>query len=188
MRIDHARALSIVALLMAAGCTASSTQEMAEGDPATQTADTPAQLAESLLRGVSDSSRKVIARAGLTPSRLRPGQTATLVLALRIAPGWHIYAPGAAPAFALPTRLEIALPAGLESAPGWDLPKPHKPLDGEGLIYEDTLSIQRRLRITMRAPTGPGSLVCVIHYVVCDPFMCLPPETQSMPVRFDIVR
>jgi DsbC/DsbD-like thiol-disulfide interchange protein len=155
----------------------------------THSAKGPAQkLANELLQEMKESGRLVDARAGLTPPVIRAGESATLVTAVRIKPGWHIYAPGGVSRYAIPTRLEVKLPEGISPVAGWQYP-PGKGKSGrDELIYENSVVISGSLKSAAGLNPGRRSLMCTVYYVACDESICLRLDAQSLKVDFDIIR
>jgi DsbC/DsbD-like thiol-disulfide interchange protein len=155
----------------------------------TDSAKGPAQkLANELLQGMKESGQPVAARAGLVPAVIRAGESATLVAAVKIRPGWHIYAPGGVSRYAIPTRLEVKLPEGISPVAGWKYPPGIGKQDREELIYENSVVISGSLKSAPGLNPGRRSLVCSVYYVACDESVCLPPEAQSLKVDFDIIK
>jgi len=151
-----------------------------------RSSDQPASFADALLTDIKEFSHPVIARAGLTPAELRAGDSATLVAAIKIKPGWHIYAPGGALRYTIPTRMETKLPEGMSATSDWTYPK--GTLNGEDLVYEGSVVLTLPLGADQDLGPGRRSLVCSIYYVACEGMRCLPPEGQALQVDFEIVK
>jgi DsbC/DsbD-like thiol-disulfide interchange protein len=146
------------------------------------------KLAQELLQGMKESNQPVIARAGLVPAAIRAGESAALVVAVKIKPGWHIYAPGGVSSFAIPTRVEVKLPEGIAPITGWKYPPGIAKQGREELIYENSVVISGSLKSVPGLRPGRRSLVCSVCYVVCDENVCLRPEAQMLKVDFDIIK
>jgi hypothetical protein len=62
-----------------------------------------------------DREHPVVAEARLTPATLRAGEALTLVVRVRTAPTWHVYAVGGSNGPGVPTTLTLKLPKGVEA-------------------------------------------------------------------------
>jgi DsbC/DsbD-like thiol-disulfide interchange protein len=155
----------------------------------TDSANRPTQkLANELLQGMKESGQPVAARAGLVPDVLRAGESASLVAAIKIKPGWHIYAHGGVARYAIPTRLEVKFPEGISTVAGWEYPPGIRKPGSEELIYENSAVIRGSLKSAAGLSLGRRSIVCSVYYVACDDSVCLPPVAQSLKVDFDIIK
>ncbi len=186
MKAEYHGAWRIFCLIWLLGCT----------DPVdkpdllpTQTGSSQASsLADELLDEIMEFNHPVIARAGLTPLRIRAGESTTLVTVIKIQPGWHIYAPGGTSRYAIPTQLELKLPDGILPASEWEYPAGRAQPDSEELVYENSVVITRLLKAAPELKLGSQSLVCVVYYAACEGIRCLPPEAQSLQVNFEAIK
>jgi DsbC/DsbD-like thiol-disulfide interchange protein len=131
--------------------------------------------------------RPVVAAATLQPTPARPGRTIVLVVQVRTAPGWHIYAAGADSGPAVPTSLTLKLPAGWSAAEEWVLPEAVPNQDGQGGIYEGSFAFRRSLTVPRQAAPGPVDVICELRFRACDPFSCRPPATLTVSARTEVV-
>jgi DsbC/DsbD-like thiol-disulfide interchange protein len=129
----------------------------------------------------------VVAAAALQPARARPGETVTLVIEVRTAPGWHIYAVEAGPGPVVPTALTLQLPPGWSAVGDWVVPEAGSNLDGPGKIYEGAFAFRRPLTVAEQASAGAVEVNCDLRYQACDPFGCRPPAVLTVSARADIV-
>jgi thiol:disulfide interchange protein DsbD len=149
----------------------------------------PAQkLGNELLQGITESGQPVAIRAGLAPAVIRAGESATLVAALKIRPGWHIYAPGGVSSYAIPTRLDVKLPEGISTIAGWKYPPGISRQGRDELLYENSVIISGSMKSAKGLNPGRRSLVCSVRYVACDDNVCLPPETQLLKVDLAVIK
>jgi DsbC/DsbD-like thiol-disulfide interchange protein len=146
------------------------------------------KLADELLQGIKESDQPVVVRAGIAPAVIRAGESASLVAVVKIKPGWHIYAPGGASRYAIPTRLEVRLPEGISQVAGWKYPPGIRKQGREELIYENPVVISGLLKSAPGLSPGRRSLVCSVYFVACDESVCLPPEAQPLKVDFEIIK
>ncbi|HWB13141.1 MAG TPA: protein-disulfide reductase DsbD domain-containing protein [Pirellulales bacterium] len=154
---------------------------------AAETAEAPTQGVDADDVEVDEpvGHKPVAAGVILAPSKLTAPDTATLLIRVKTAPGWHIYAVGQPAGTSQPTRLELSLPEGLE--PDGDWVYPEAVAGGGNAIYEGDFSFRRRLRLTEAAQPGRLKVGCQIAYQACDPFSCRPPETLRVETAVEVV-
>jgi hypothetical protein len=124
-------------------------------------------------RGEPDNRRPVVARAKLSPSRVRGGSL-DLLIQVQVAPIWFIHAAEGSTGPGIPTTLELSLPEGIEVDGDWVYPAPTRRPDGQA-IYEGAIEFRRRLRINAGADFRRLKVRCELRYQVCDPLSCRPP-------------
>jgi DsbC/DsbD-like thiol-disulfide interchange protein len=128
------------------------------------------------------SYNPLVAGALLVPSKLPAPGMMTLLIRVKTAPGWHIYAADRPAGAAQPTRLELKLSDGVETVGDWLYPEA-SPGAGKGqAVYEGDFAFRRRLKVTDAAVAGQFKVECEIHYQACDPFSCRPPESLHVEV------
>jgi DsbC/DsbD-like thiol-disulfide interchange protein len=125
-----------------------------------------------------DSRSPVNAAAALQPARAMKGKSFVLVVKIKIAPTWHIYAADGMVGSSIPTSLKLELPQGVEAAGEWTLPSARQ--DGESRIYEGSLQFSRQLRIGSQVKPGPIHVRCELTYQACDPFSCRAPAKKTL--------
>jgi DsbC/DsbD-like thiol-disulfide interchange protein len=152
-----------------------------------ETAQTPSEEVE-----VSEPapSNPVAAAAAILPATFKAPVTATLVIRVRTAPGWHIYAVDHPTGTAQPTRLELKLPDGVEPEGEWLNPEASLSAGaGKGqFIYEGDFTFRRRLKISEQVEPGRVEIGCQINYQACDPFLCRPPESLTVRAAAEVVQ
>jgi DsbC/DsbD-like thiol-disulfide interchange protein len=134
-----------------------------------------------------NETHPVSTAAALFPTRARVGESLTLVVQIKTAPRWHIYAPGALSGTGMPTNLKLQLPSGVEAFGDWTCPPPHPGTSGQGPIYQGSVRFARRLAISHQMISGPITVTCELGYQACDPFSCRPPETVALKATTEIV-
>ncbi len=134
-----------------------------------------------------NENHPVSTAAALSPTRARAGESLTLVVQIKTAPRWHIYATGALSGTGMPTNLKLQLPSGIEALGDWISPPPHPGASGQGPIYEGNVKFTRRLGISRRMISGPITVTCELGYQACDPFSCRPPESVALKATAEIV-
>jgi Disulphide bond corrector protein DsbC len=133
-----------------------------------------------------DARNPVIARAELSPSKVRLGETLTLVVRVETAPAWHIYDAQGTGGPGVPTTLKLKLPEGVEAEGDWTYPKPRRGSDGQ-MIYEGKLEFRHELRVGSDAGRGPIQVMCEIGYQACDLLSCRPPTTVTLEAEAEVI-
>jgi len=127
--------------------------------------------------------------AAIEPSRLSPGWSATLIIRLKIAPGWHLYAVEGNGGPNQPTRIEATLPTGCSATEEWESPagSPSVTSTGGAAIYETEAVFKQSLQFESSMLLGQASIVCDVHYQACDRHRCLRPERLTLNVPIQLV-
>ena len=128
----------------------------------------------------------MIASAELSPVTINPGESSVIVIRVKIAPAWHIYAAHGSNGPGVATSLELKLPEGFEVEGPWSYPKPILASDGQ-MIYQGTLEFRRKLRVRPDAAAGPVSVTCKFGYQACDPVSCRPPTKVELSAQAEIL-
>jgi hypothetical protein len=134
-----------------------------------------------------DREHPVVAEARLTPATLHPGDDLTLVVRVRTAPTWHVYAVGGSGGPGVPTTLKLTLPKGVEAQGEWEVPKPTRGPDGQA-VYEGTFEFRRTLRVSPAVATGPVAVALEVGYQACDPHSCRPPARAELKAKAEVVK
>jgi DsbC/DsbD-like thiol-disulfide interchange protein len=132
------------------------------------------------------AEKPVVATAILRPNKGSNGDVLDLVVEIRIAAGWHIYAGDAPAGSAIPTSIVEKLPQGIEVAGAWQYPKAISAPEAPGGIYEDRLTLRRLLKINQSAQAGRIVVSCELTYQACDSFHCLPPQTLTLSAKGEV--
>jgi hypothetical protein len=110
------------------------------------------------------------------------GETFTLAVRIRVAPGWHVYDAGAGERL-VGTTLLLKLPDGLVADAGWEQP-PSEPGAEPGLrVWQGDLVFRRRVRVE-RLPAADASIDCTLAFQACDETKCLPPQKRLLSVAW----
>jgi hypothetical protein len=129
----------------------------------------------------------VVAVAAVEPARARLGDEFTLVVFVRTAPTWHIYAHEATGSSSLPTELALELPPGIEAIEPWLHPPSHPEHSSHVAVLEGSFEFRRKLRAQPGAAPGPREIACELTYQACDPLMCRPPERLSVRATLVVI-
>jgi hypothetical protein len=128
----------------------------------------------------------VEATVEMLPATARPGERSSVVVRVKIAPPWHIYAARGSLGAGVATTLKLGLPDTVEAVGEWTYPNA-APGPENQMIYEGTVEFRREIRVKPDATAGPASLSCELGYQACDPVSCRPPTILKMAATFDIV-
>lgn len=115
------------------------------------------------------------------------GSDVTLTVRMRIAAGWHVYAPDTKKG--RPTKLRLQLPDDLAVDGKWELPtsETNASADG-GLIYRGEQTFRRRLKLAPNATPGEAIIQCMLTYQACSELICLPPRTVKFSSSVAVTR
>lgn len=145
--------------------------------------------AEEIVVARPTEGAPVQAAAAVAPSPSVQGASATLIVRVKIAPGWHIYAFGGNGGPNQPTRIELTLPEGCAAEGEWQSPASSVLVGAQGMaeIYETEAIFKQPLRCASSMPIGRASIVCTVHFQACDHRRCLRPERLKLDVPIQIV-
>jgi uncharacterized protein YyaL (SSP411 family) len=140
--------------------------------------------------GLGTNRALVTAEAAVDPmARIVPGAAFHVILTLKIADGWHLYANPAGAPNVKPTVVELAANRDLELVSVNYPAGARKVLGGatEPLaVYEGRLTIQARVRVADDAPRGPLAATLRMRYQACDDRACLAPAVLDVPLRVEV--
>ncbi len=133
-----------------------------------------------------NANQPAVIQAELVPAKAVTGETMELILRVKMAPTWHIYAVGGSKGPGVATTLELTLPRGVEAEGEWACPEPTRGTDNQ-MTYEGTVEFRRRLKITNNRSEGPIDVFCDFGYQACDPFSCRLPTKAQLKATAEIV-
>jgi hypothetical protein len=131
-------------------------------------------------------AKRVTAGVAAQPSTVRPGESFTLFVKARIAPGHHIYALEDSGCSNLPTSLDAALPGVLAPDGPWRGSEPKQHDDGSRTLADEVL-FKRRFLIERGAGGKTHKLPATLRFQVCNEALCWPPETISLETQFEVI-
>ncbi len=126
-----------------------------------------------------DPQNPVSASASLSPANVRSGEELDIVIRVKTAATWHIYAIGKSGGPGVPATLKLTLPKGVEAKADWACPDPIRASDGQK-AYEGAVEFRRRLRIGADVSTGRIDVSCELGYQACTPFSCQLPTRVTL--------
>jgi Disulphide bond corrector protein DsbC len=134
-----------------------------------------------------DSANSVIASAELYPANVRSGEELDVVVRVKTAPIWHIYAVGRSGGPGVPTTLELTLPKGVDIKSEWSCPDPIRTPDGE-FAYEGAIEFRRRLRVGTDVTPGRIDVSCALGYQACNRFSCQLPTHMKLRASGEVAK
>jgi DsbC/DsbD-like thiol-disulfide interchange protein len=134
-------------------------------------------------------SSPVTAAADISPATIGPGDTATLSIRIRIAPGWHIYALDGGSGPNQPTQIELMLPRGISAIAEWKAPVPGAQVSPTGLVsvYSGEAVFSRLLRASEEFEPATDSINCEFRFQACDHSRCLRPQSILLTVPIHVI-
>jgi DsbC/DsbD-like thiol-disulfide interchange protein len=160
---------------------------------AVATATTEARTADLQSSDISvdapSQKQPVTSGAALSQSQVRPGEETTLIVRLRTAEPWYIYAAEGPTGVASSTVLELSPPAFISKASDWSLPAAetkHSPL-GDIDVYKGDFRFSLPLSVAKTAAAGTFEIACTVRYQACSDRSCLPPTELQLVVPLTIV-
>jgi hypothetical protein len=130
------------------------------------------------------ADRPVSLTAVARPASATEGESVTVAVRMKIAPGWHAYAEAGTGGPTELTRLEETLPEGITAAGPWRLPESRPQRDGSA-IYEGDVVFLRTFQLGAVRP-GTVALPLKVSFQVCNQQRCLPPQSVTLTPRWDV--
>jgi hypothetical protein len=134
---------------------------------------------------IPDAKTPIVEKAEISPAKVRAGEALELIVRVKLAPTWHIYAVGGSRGPGVPTTSIVTLPNGVEADSEWTCPQPVRDTGGQ-MIYQGTQKFRRRLRAAQGVLLGPIDLKCEFGYQACDPFSCRLPTKVDLTAKGDV--
>lgn len=131
--------------------------------------------------------QRVVAAAALHPSRVKSGESTTLLLKVRIAPGCWM-APLAKPSgAATSTRLEITLPAGWQNDGECQAPEPMpNGLDNTPVYYREVV-FRQPVKVLATAVPGSVEIHATFHCQASNSLFSWPPAVLTLKASAEVV-
>src|SRR5215475_12917483 len=138
----------------------------------------------------AQASNPVSISAKIDQTQLKPGQTAKLLITVKLEPGWHLYAltqpppPKAAKVtidesgvFKLDGEVRQPKPKVYQDP---NFSEPGKPFMSQA--FENEVTFTAPIKVVGDAQAGEQKLVAKFSYQVCDDQTCLRPTTKTLEV------
>jgi hypothetical protein len=136
---------------------------------------------------VPKGTNRVTAAAVFHPVTAHAGETVSLLVKARIAPGHWIYALDDSGSHNLATTVITESVRPFRLAEPWRSSKPKVKSDGSR-IYAAEVVLQSRFQIDRAAADGMQRLPVTLRYQVCNEALCWPPATISLEPVLKVVR
>jgi DsbC/DsbD-like thiol-disulfide interchange protein len=183
-------ACATIGILLLSSCNPQA-REFARQEQAVRPTSQSGLVAEDRPTSAATKSISPVTVAAKTDrSELHAGDAVTLIVDVRTAEGWHIYAIDRPTGPALPTEITIELPKGWEWVGTWKSPEPLLEESSSGaprFVHEGSLAFRRQVRVGRDAPSGPLTLHGTLSYQACDRFSCRPPEQVGFQAEIRVV-
>lgn len=187
---DLTTALTLSCLFLLAGCGSADdvildtppdirpmVAEHPSKDDATKEPIATSNGAEHRIKGTPVSTTLKLARGNV-----QPGETIELSVLFEIAPLWEIRTMDAQPAD-LATRLELDLPARLQSTGEWLTPEPERSMSlDRHPAYMGKIEFRQKILVEQSAQAGEKRIRCGVSYQACDEQRCLKPAAVKLQV------
>ena len=159
------------------------------------TEDPPAGAKTGATPDPAQNQNPVSVSAKIDQNKLKPGQTAKLLIAVKIEPGWHVYALTQPPP---PRAAKLTIDeSGVFKLDGKILqPKPKiyqdpnfsepgKPFMSQA--FENEVTFTAPIKVAGDAQPGAQKLIAKFSYQACDDHTCLRPTTKTFEIETTIV-
>lgn len=136
-----------------------------------------------------DSSPRLTVE-GVSPARLKAGESATVVLELKVREGFHVQANPASRPQLIPTKVDVTAASGFEALkPAYPAPKPYKIAGLDTMVdtYEGRFQVRIPLKSISSVKVGKHELDGRIKYQACDDKVCFPPTLAKFRVPIEVV-
>jgi thiol:disulfide interchange protein DsbD len=157
--------------------------------------DPPAGAVTGATPDPAQNQNPVSVSAKIDQNQLKPGQTAKLLIAVKIEPGWHVYALTQPPP---PRAAKVTIDeSGVFKLDGKVLqPKPKvyqdpnfsepgKPFMSQA--FENEATFTAPIKVAGDAQAGAQKLIAKFSYQACDDHTCLRPTTKTFEIETTIV-
>ena len=136
------------------------------------------------------SARPLSVAASIRPQQARAGNTITLEVRAKTAPGWHIYAVDKPTGVSVATTLKLTLPEGVTASGPWSYPEPVLDVSSgsPAYVYHGEVSFRRQLQTAGDTAAGEHHIACEFGYQVCTAVSCLAPDTIRLTVPLKVVQ
>lgn len=156
--------------------------------------DPPAGAEAGATPDPAQNQNPVSVSAKIDQSQLKPGQTAKLLIMVKIEPGWHLYALTQPPP---PRAAKVTIDESgvfkLDGAVRQPKPKiykdpnfsePDKPFMSQA--FENEVTFTAPIKVASDAQAGAQKLIAKFSYQACDDQTCLRPTTKTLEVETTI--
>jgi hypothetical protein len=132
-----------------------------------------APIVEEIAVTEPSPSEPLTAMMTIQPKRAAVGETALVLVHIRIASAHFIHAKDEAGGPFVPLAVDITVPDGVEPIGDWQFPNPEKGR-GNSLAYRNSVLLRRSLRVVSNAAPRTLTLKGELQYLVCTDELCWP--------------
>jgi len=143
----------------------------------------PADVEFSVAEPSAHQPVKIVMKTDRTEAS--PGDTFQVVVRVRIAEGYQIYAAAPKSKSFTGTSVSLVLPSGIEAVSDWTAPAAVQARDGE-LVYTNSVTYSRSFKLGAAAASGPILLKGDIRYQACNDQLCWPPKTIPLSATLTV--
>jgi len=115
----------------------------------------------------------VTAVMSIRPQRVSVGETAEVLVNIRIAEAHFIHASDDPGGPFVPVAVKMTLPEGVEFAGDWQLPTPEKGR-GNSLVYYNLTRLRRSLRVVSNSTSENLTITAELQFQACTDELCWP--------------
>jgi DsbC/DsbD-like thiol-disulfide interchange protein len=136
-----------------------------------------------------DSSPRLTVE-GVSSARLKAGESASVVLELKVREGFHVQANPASRPQLIPTKVDVTAASGFEiSKPSYPVAKPYKIAGLDTMVdtYEGRFEVRIPFKSGTSVKAGKYELDGRIKYQACDDKVCFPPTLAKFRVPIEVV-
>jgi hypothetical protein len=119
-------------------------------------------------------SEPVKAAILIRPVNVSPGETAELLVYVRVASAHYLHAADSSDQTFIPVSIDVALPHGVEAASDWQFPTPEK-VHGNALGYRNSVLLIRSVKLLSSVPEQTLHFQGELRYQACTEELCWPP-------------
>jgi len=139
----------------------------------------------------AEAARPIVSLGEISTVTVRPGESATMVVPVVVAAGYHVQANPAADEFLVPLELRLDGEPGAAvvfATPSYPPPGRHRLVGAEGdlLTYESDVRIEVPLTVSPTAPPGPRRTRGELRYQACDARRCYFPDSLAVELVVEV--
>jgi len=131
------------------------------------------------------TQQPVTATMTIQPESLSVGETAEMLVSVRIEPAHYVHAIKNRGEPWSPLAVKLTLPDEVEALGDWEFPKPEVG-HGAAMVYRNSVLLRRALRIRRQPSARTLRISGELRYQACNEELCWPPRTLPLSATFSI--
>jgi hypothetical protein len=131
------------------------------------------------------AQQPVTATMAIRPENTSVGETAEMLVSVRIEPAHYVHAIKNRGEPWIPLAVNLTLPDEVEALGDWELPKPEVG-HGAAMVYRNSVLLRRALRIRRKPSARTLRISGELRYQACNEELCWPPRTLPLSATFSI--